>query len=190
MTVIARQGPHSLASASGLSQGLIRAAIWESGFEDAGDAGAVDAQAYLRGFGAAIGYDLSEAEWVAALAVAVTPIPEALSVMGRIRTDLTCAVLTNNNLLVLRHFSRLCPEVAARVHERACVSAEFGARKPEPNAYRRCLVRLGAEPAAAQFIDDSQANVEGARAAGLNGHRSDSAEDLAVALRSRGLLLE
>jgi formylglycine-generating enzyme required for sulfatase activity len=61
MTMIARQGPHSLASASGLSQGLIRAAIWESGFEDAG---AVDAQAYLRGFGAAIGYDLSEAEWV------------------------------------------------------------------------------------------------------------------------------
>jgi glucose-1-phosphatase len=110
--------------------------------------------------------------------------------MGRIRTDVTCAVLTNNNLIVLRHFSRLYPEVAARVHERACVSAEFGARKPEPNAYRRCLVRLGAEPAAAQFIDDSQANVEGARAAGLNGHRSDSAEDLAVALRSRGLLLE
>lgn len=179
---------HALASISHRPPALINAAIWGSGFEDSGDAGAVDADAYLQGFAAAIGYNLSEAEWIAALRAAINPIPEALALMSRIRTDITCAVLTNNNLLVGRHFATLYPEVAVRVGDHAYVSAEFGARKPDPEAYRRCLARLGAEPATALFIDDSQANVAGARAAGLSGHHATSAEDLTAELLGRGLL--
>ncbi len=52
----------ALAAVSGRAPQAIKAAIWDSGFEDSGDAGTIDAQAYLRGFGAAIGYALSEAE--------------------------------------------------------------------------------------------------------------------------------
>jgi putative hydrolase of the HAD superfamily len=179
---------HALASISRRPPALIRAVIWDSGFEDSGDAGALDAQAYLHGFGAAIGYNLSEAEWVAALAAAITPIPEALALVRRIRTDIECAVLTNNNLLVRRHFSTLYPEVAARVGKRAYVSAEFGARKPDPEAYRHCVARLGVEPAAALFIDDSQDNVTGARAAGLAGLHVTGTDDLTGALQDRKLL--
>jgi putative hydrolase of the HAD superfamily len=122
------------------------------------------------------------------LAAAITPMPEALALMPRIRTDIECAVLTNNNLLVRRHFSTLYPEVAARVGKRAYVSAEFGARKPDPEAYRHCVARLGVEPAAALFIDDSQDNVTGARAAGLAGHHVTSTDDLTGALQDRKLL--
>jgi HAD superfamily hydrolase (TIGR01509 family) len=179
---------HGLASTSHLSPALIKAAIWDSGFEDRGDAGAFDAEAYLHGFGAAIGRNLSETEWTTALRAAITPIPEALALVPRIRTNITCAVLTNNNLLVRRHFSTLYPEVAARVGKQTYVSAEFGARKPDPDVYRRCLAKLGAEPAAALFIDDSQPNVAGARAAGLAGHHSTCADDLMAALQERGLL--
>ena len=74
---------HALASTSHLSPALIKAAIWDSGFEDRGDAGAFDAEAYLHGFGAAIGCNLSEAEWVTALRAAITPIPEALALVRR-----------------------------------------------------------------------------------------------------------
>jgi glucose-1-phosphatase len=178
----------ALASTSHLSPALIKAAIWDSGFEDRGDAGAFDAEAYLLGFGVAIGCNLPEAEWVTALHAAITPIPEALALMHRIRTNITCAVLTNNNLLVRRHFSTLYPEVAVRVGKRAYVSAEFGARKPDPDVYRRCLAKLGVEPAAGLFIDDSEPNVAGARAAGLNGHHSTHSDDLMAALQERGLL--
>jgi hypothetical protein len=52
---------HALASMTDLSPALIKAAIWDSGFEDRGDAGAFDAEAYLHSFGAAIGCNLSEA---------------------------------------------------------------------------------------------------------------------------------
>jgi glucose-1-phosphatase len=179
---------NALASVSGLSPALIKAAVWDSGFEDSGDAGALDADAYLRGFATAIGHDLSEAEWVAALRAAITPIHDAIAVVPRIRVGVTCAVLTNNNLLVQRHFPTLYPEVAARVGNQAYVSAEFGARKPDPDVYRRCLARLGVEPAAALFVDDSQANVAGAEAAGLAGFHSTRPEDLTAELRGRGLL--
>jgi putative hydrolase of the HAD superfamily len=51
-----------LSRLSGMAPAAVDAAIWGSGFEDAGDAGAMDGAAYLRGFGAAVGYPLTLAE--------------------------------------------------------------------------------------------------------------------------------
>ena len=183
----------ALASVCGVGPDAIEAAIWDSGFEDSGDAGALTADAYLRGFAARLGHPLlgralSEADWVAALRASISPIPVALALLARIRTGVTAGVLTNNNLLVLRHFQALYPAVAARVGKNACVSAEFGARKPDPDAYRGCLARLGVSPPATLFIDDSKANVAGAVAAGLAAHHTTGAEDLEAALQGFGLL--
>lgn len=177
-----------LSLVSNVSPSAIKVAIWDSGYEDTGDAGTLDAAAYLLGFGAQIGCHLSEQQWVTAQQVAVTPIPETVALLPRIRLGVQRAVLTNNNLLVRRHFATLYPDVAALVGERACVSAEFGARKPDPDAYRRCLFRLGVEPAATLFIDDSPANIAGARLAGLHTHRYITPAKLAAALRRFSLL--
>lgn len=177
-----------LASISKLSPEAILAAIWESGFEDSGDAGILDAADYLRDFGARIGCDLAEADWVAAQQASVTPIAPTLALLPRLRDDVQCAVLTNNNLLVLRHFPTLYPEAAALAGSRTCVSAEFGARKPDPEVYRRCLIRLGVAPQQALFIDDSPANVAGASTAGLHSYQYTGSEDLGADLASRGLL--
>ncbi|WP_428490350.1 HAD family hydrolase [Rhodopila sp.] len=166
----------------------VKAAIWDSGFEDTGDTGALDAVGYLRGFAACLGCDLSEADWVTAQQAAVTPIAPTLALLSRIRTGVRCAVLTNNNLLVLKHFSILYPEVTGLVGARACVSAEFGARKPDADVYLKCLVRLAAAPAETLFVDDSPANVAGARAAGLVGCDYAGAEALAIELDKGGLL--
>jgi HAD superfamily hydrolase (TIGR01509 family) len=178
----------ALAAVSGLGADAIKAAVWDSGFEDSGDAGALDAAGYLHGFGATIGYDLSEADWVAALRAAIAPIPSALALLNRIRSTVACAVLTNNNLLVQKHFAAVYPEVAERVGNRAFVSAEFGTRKPDPDVYRACLARLGADPKAALFIDDNKANVDGAQSAGLSGYHSAGPDDLEVELRKQGIL--
>jgi FMN phosphatase YigB (HAD superfamily) len=177
-----------LASVAKRSPIKVMTAIWDSGFEDSGDAGVLGAAAYLLGFGVCLGYDLTEAEWVAAQKVAVTPISATLALLPRIVPAVRCAVLTNNNLLVLRHFATLYPEVAALVGDRACVSAEFGARKPDPDVYRRCLARLGVAPEATLFVDDSTANVAGAREAGLNGYDYVSSVELEAELTTHGLL--
>jgi beta-phosphoglucomutase-like phosphatase (HAD superfamily) len=46
-------------------------------------------------------------------------------------------------------------------------SAFVGARKPEPRIYELTLERLGVSAAAALFIDDVEANCDGARAVGM-----------------------
>jgi len=47
-------------------------------------------------------------------------------------------------------------------------SSEVGMRKPNPAIYHHALALLGAEPAAAVFLDDSPGNVAGAERAGLH----------------------
>ncbi len=178
-----------LGALSGRTPDAIKAAIWDSGFEDRGDAGAFDAAGYLGGFGRCMGYDLTEREWLEAQRVAVTPMAESLALLPRLRSGVRCAVLTNNNLLVRRHFATLYPEAAALAGAHAYVSAEFGARKPEPEAYRRCLAAIGIAPAAALFVDDSAANVAGARQAGLLGYEYSDPEALEAELSRCGLLM-
>jgi HAD superfamily hydrolase (TIGR01509 family) len=51
--------------------------------------------------------------------------------------------------------------------EAVVTSAEEGAAKPDPRIFRTALARLGVEPARALHIGDSDADREGARAAGL-----------------------
>jgi putative hydrolase of the HAD superfamily len=66
-------------------------------------------------------------------------------------------------------------------------SAFVGSRKPEPRIYEITLERLGASPEAAVFIDDIEANCEGARQLGIHAIRfrsTDQAiEDIEAALR-------
>lgn len=48
------------------------------------------------------------------------------------------------------------------------ISCEIGVMKPDPAAYEAILRRLDVRPEQALFIDDSPANVEGARAVGMS----------------------
>ncbi len=54
--------------------------------------------------------------------------------------------------------------------------------KPEPAIYRLCLDLLGEAPEKCLFLDDSPANVEGGRAAGIPGILFRSAEQVAAVL--------
>jgi putative hydrolase of the HAD superfamily len=62
-------------------------------------------------------------------------------------------------------------------------SSELGAVKPEPAFFGRVLADLGLAPTEVGFVDDSPANVEGARATGLRAVRHDPASG-APALRA------
>jgi glucose-1-phosphatase len=167
---------------------LVAAAIWESGFEDSGDGGVMDADAYLSGFGERLDYPLTEAEWAKALRAAVTPIPETLALAASVRRMARVAVLTNNNKLVKRVVDVVFPELRPIFGGDFFVSAEFRARKPEPEAYLRCLARLGAAAQVTLFVDDAAKNVAGAERAGLRAHLYESPVGLERALSAEGLL--
>ncbi|MGI8983420.1 MAG: HAD family hydrolase [Acidimicrobiales bacterium] len=69
----------------------------------------------------------------------------------------------------------------------AVVSGEEGVLKPSAEIFARLRDRFGLDPAATLFVDDQEANVAGATAAGFLAHRFVDAPALAVALRACGL---
>lgn len=68
------------------------------------------------------------------------------------------------------------------------VSGAENMLKPEPEIYRLLLARNGLEAGESLFIDDSPANVEGARAVGMDAVLFTDADQLARDLKDRGLL--
>lgn len=67
------------------------------------------------------------------------------------------------------------------------VSGEIGVIKPDPEIYRIHAESFALEPVATLFIDDSPANVEGAKAAGWQAVLFEGAEGLRRSLRERGV---
>jgi 2-haloacid dehalogenase len=68
----------------------------------------------------------------------------------------------------------------------AIVSGDERVLKPDPAIYKLLLDRYGLAAADCLFIDDSQANVDGARAVGMHAIHYLEPMDLAAALRRHG----
>jgi putative hydrolase of the HAD superfamily len=176
-----------LASWSGRTPDAIHAAIWRSGFEDAAEAGAFTADAYLREFGERMGYPLSAAQWLAARRAAMEPDEAVLAIARRLAARRPVAMFTNNPLLLKRHIAEVFPAVAEIFGERAIFSAELGRRKPDPEAFRRLAGRLGVQPARVLFFDDFPDYVAGAREAGLMAYRFEGAPAVLDRLTAHGI---
>jgi len=165
----------------------IFAAIWTSGFEASAEAGAMDANAYLAGFGERIGYPLNRSHWVETRRLAMTPFPDMLALVAGIKRRVPVAVLTNNGFLTKETIAALFPELPPLFAGSLLFSAEFGARKPDPEVYRRLLAKIGVAPEAALMIDDDATNVRGAERAGLHGHVFDGTAGVVNRLAAFGV---
>jgi putative hydrolase of the HAD superfamily len=164
----------------------VQAAIWDSGFESASDAGGFpESEGYLAAFSRRLGHAISEDEWVAARRAAMAPNDEVLVIVRAIRQDADLALYTNNGPLVKKHFGSLFPE-AAQLFPQCFCSFEFETKKPDPESYRRLLKALGQQAQDCWFIDDKKSNVEGARLAGIDSHHFRSARLLAEAAAAKG----
>ena len=182
--------PHRLerlAALSGRTADEIRAAIWDSGFEAASDAGEIDAETYLAGFGARLGVPFERRHWVEARRGAMTPDPAMLELVAAVRRSTSVALLTNNGFLTKATIDDLFPELPPLFGDTLFVSAEFGTRKPDPAVFRRLVDRLGVRPEATLMVDDKAQNVAGAEAAGLCGHRFDGIAALLDRLAALGV---
>lgn len=86
-----------------------------------------------------------------------------------------------------RPYAELVEEVLAlsRYAEWAAVSGITGHRKPAAAAYEAALAAVGRAAADVVFVDDAQANVDGARAVGMEAIRFLGAGKLRADLRAR-----
>jgi putative hydrolase of the HAD superfamily len=168
----------------------IRAAIWDSGFEDDADSGRyISADDYLYEFGSRLGYPLSRAEWIAARRLSMEPHAEVLKLARHLRATKKILIFTNNGPLLKESLNELLPDAHKIFGEQLYCSYEFASKKPDPASYKRLLDRLGIAPSEGWFIDDKQSNVEGARLMGLQAHRFVSYEGLAKEALRLGLTL-
>lgn len=177
-----------LAALTGLDAGDIHDAIWGSGFEAEADRGTHDAASYLVGVAHRLGTPIAREDWLAARAASMTPFPDVLDLAARVRARAGIAVLSNNGFLLREAIDGIFPALAPLFGPAVYFSAELGSAKPDPAIYRAVLARHGVAPGEALFIDDLDENVEGARAAGLLGHRFTGAPALAAELARLGVL--
>jgi putative hydrolase of the HAD superfamily len=166
----------------------VHGAIYGSGIEDAADAGRLDTPSYLAALGRALGCTIDADAWVEARRAATRPRPAVLELARKLHANgVLVAVLSNNGTLMAERWRAIVPPLFPLFEGRAFCSAELGAAKPSPVAYLRCLEALAVPPVATLFVDDNIANIAGARAAGLAGHRFVDLAQLRQALGQHGL---
>jgi glucose-1-phosphatase len=167
----------------------VRAALWDSGFEEESDAGCFpDPEVYLKEFQKRLDFPITRDQWLAARREAMTANEEVLCIARAIKPDAVLAIFTNNGPLVKDHIDVLLPE-AAKVFELRFCSYEFGTKKPDPESFTRLVNFLGHKPEDCWFIDDKKSNVQGARLAGLTGHHFRHADLLAKDAQNLGFAI-
>lgn len=156
-----------LAEATGAAEATVWSALFESGLEAGFDAGTIDTDTYLQALGDALGHPVAVPLWTKARAAAMRLLPETVDLVSDLATRCEVALLTNNGCLLVEQLPEVLPSLAALFDGRALCSASLGCTKPDPAVYVLALERLGHPPGATLFVDDSPANVDGARRAGL-----------------------
>lgn len=100
--------------------------------------------------------------------VGIEPYKAAL--LKKLSESYDLYLLSNNNPICLPYSSKMFSDAGVPLDEifRKCYfSYEMKALKPSEAFYKAVIDDIGSDPAEMLFIDDSQKNVEGARAAGL-----------------------
>ncbi len=94
-------------------------------------------------------------------------------------------LLSNNNPISMRHCLRVLkdngidPDATFRGQ---FISSDLKMMKPAPEFYRYVIQRIGLPPQEILFIDDNKANVDGARAVGLDARLYNPGTDLGLLL--------
>ena len=112
--------------------------------------------------------------------------PGALELLRELRPHYRVACLSNTDVLTVQRFDE---ELHLRDVFDACFySNEIGARKPDPEAYLHVSNALDVPPNEIAFFDDSPECVNGAIAAGMQGHQVAGFGELRTLLDELGIL--
>jgi FMN phosphatase YigB (HAD superfamily) len=117
----------------------------------------------------------------------VGEIPAALDCIRVASKRLPCYAFTNSNPTHRAAWAAAFPETVT-AFERVFVSSDLGLRKPERAAFNAISLGIGVAPSSIMFFDDTQENVRGARAAGMQAVHIRDPADIERALREIGVL--
>lgn len=179
-----------LARRCGVPEAEVARALFDSGLERDADLGLHDATGQVEEFAKRLGSPVSLDDCIEARQAAMQADMPMLALAQALSRRTQVAILTNNNLLLRDYLPRICPPLFPLFGGRVFCSAQFRMCKPDPGVFLQCLEAIGTGPAAALFIDDKPANVEGARSAGLRAHHYRDLPTLRAELQRLGLGLD
>src|SRR6185503_9985165 len=143
--------------------------------------GEIDDRAYFAHLRGALGLArLSDDQMLAGwTAIIGEPIPGIEAIVERLASRLPLYVFSNTNPAHVAHFApRFRPLLGH--FRRMFTSCELGRRKPEAEAFERLSSLIGLPPERLAFFDDAEANVAGARRAGLQAHHVTRPDQIAA----------
>ena len=106
--------------------------------------------------------------------------------LARAARHLPLYAFSNTNRAHVAHFSTAYAEVLSHFRE-IFLSSSIGLRKPDAEAYDHVVRAIGVPAERIVFFDDLAANIEGARARGLQAVQVRSPADVAAALDALGI---
>ena len=177
-----------LENVTGIPALEIKAKIFDSGFEDTADSGAYTASEYLEEASRILGVSIDREEWVSARAQATSPRPEMLSLVKRLGELHETALLTNNGWLMAETLPNMLPDIIDVFGSNVFVSAQIGASKISPMAFKSLLPLLGWQPETTLFVDDHAPYIMSAKEASLQTHLFTDVKTLVSALEDAGVL--
>lgn len=129
--------------------------------------GEIDAAAYFQSLRTALGIRLSDEDFADGWARVFGPeIEETVALLPRLAERVPLHLFSNTNVTHQRYWSVRYAQALQPI-ERRFVSCEMGMRKPERASFEHVARALGVPPGRILFLDDTEANIEGAKAAGV-----------------------
>lgn len=113
--------------------------------------------------------------------------PEKVELLHRLSKDYDLYMLSNNNAICLARAREMFVAAGAPLEQtfkRLFMSFEMKMLKPDVEIYRETVNAIGGDPQEMLFIDDVEANVDGARTAGLHAVRYEPGTDLAATVEA------
>jgi putative hydrolase of the HAD superfamily len=149
---------------------------------EAHERGEIDAAGYFRALRAELGLALDDADfadgWNAIFGGAIAPTVERMHALA---PRVPQYLFSNTNAMHHDVWSARYADALAPLRGHF-VSHRMGLRKPTRESFHHVARAIGVEPARILFFDDTAANVEGARAAGLNAELVRSPDDVVSGL--------
>ncbi|MET4704307.1 HAD family hydrolase [Frigoribacterium sp. UYMn621] len=170
---------------TGLSLEQLRERWWHEEGEIAAEAGGfASAEVYLAAFNEAIGFEVSEADWVRIRGSAMEPWRDSIAAVRRAAELGQVTLLTNNGPLTGKYLRDLAPELVSVFGDHLYTSSDYGARKPEPEVFRSVLARYSIDARDSFFADDMRENIDGAASIGITAHHFTDAPSLLAAIEA------
>ena len=145
--------------------------------------GEIGEREYYASLRKSLQVDLDDAQLAAGWnAIFVGEIAETVDLLRRIKGRLPLYAFSNTNVAHQRVWSKRF-EDALDVFDRVFVSFEMGVRKPDREAFEMIGRAISVPPRRILFFDDTEANVAGARVAGLQAVHVKTPQDVKDALR-------